>query len=163
MTRTYVPEKVSDLDYLEHSDSFTQEVDEGKPRRRFVSKYFRDFLGIKEKTEDEETGNEVVGKRKSWFRAKKIVHSPFTVGNQLAAIVFVSWVRVLLILTPVGFAVHYSQSGGPTADFLTNFFAILPLTDMFGQALVEVKIWASDPRLELIASSFAGRSLHCSN
>lgn len=66
-----------------------------------------------------------------------------------------SYVRILLLLTPVGFAVHYSHRGA-TADFLVNFFAILPLTDLFGQALVEVKTWAGDPRLELVAYVLCG-------
>jgi hypothetical protein len=121
--------------------------------------YFRRLIGIKDgppKDEEVPWDQDHLAKKKRWFRAKKIVHIPFTLRNQLAAIVLVSWVRVLLLLTPVGFAVHYSGSGGPAADFLVNFFAILPLTDMFGQALVEVKIWAGDPRLELVAYVLCG-------
>lgn len=81
----------------------------------------------------------------------------FHVNEHLAAMIMVSWVRMLLLLTPIGFAVHYSHRGGATAEVLANFFAILPLTYIFGQALVEVKTWADDPRLELIAYVLCGK------
>ncbi|TVY24145.1 Ca(2+)/H(+) antiporter [Lachnellula hyalina] len=123
---------------------------EAKTRWRFVSKFFRRVVDLsKTEDEDEESG---VNQRTKW---KKTVHKPFTVRNQIAAIIMVSWIRVLLLLTPVGFAVHYSHCSS-TADFLVNFFAILPLTDMFGQALVELKTWAGDPRLELVAYILCG-------
>ncbi|CZR60434.1 uncharacterized protein PAC_10330 [Phialocephala subalpina] len=122
----------------------------GKARRRFVGKFFHRMAGLDELEADEENCEE---QKSRW---KKKVHKPFTVNNQLAAVIMVSWVRVLLLLTPVGFAVHYSHRGS-TADFLVNFFAILPLTDMFGQALVEVKTWAGDPRLELVAYVLCGQ------
>ncbi|TVY35007.1 Ca(2+)/H(+) antiporter [Lachnellula subtilissima] len=122
---------------------------EAKPRWRFVSNFFRVVDLSKTEDEDEESG---VNQRTKW---KKTAHKTFTVRNQIAAIIMVSWIRVLLLLTPVGFAVHYSHRGS-TADFLVNFFAILPLTDMFGQALVELKTWAGDPRLELVAYILCG-------
>jgi hypothetical protein len=37
-----------------------------------------------------------------------------------------------------------------------NFFAVLPLTDMFGQGLVEFKMWSQDPRMEWIAYALFG-------
>jgi hypothetical protein len=51
--------------------------------------------------------------------------------------------------------VHYTKRSA-TTDFLVNFFAVLPLTDMFGQGLVEFKMWAGDPRLEWRAYVFCG-------
>lgn len=75
--------------------------------------------------------------------------------NQLHSLILSSWVRILLLLTPVGFAVHYAHFNS-TTDFLVNFFAVLPLTDMFGQALVEFKMYAADPRLELLAYVLCG-------
>ena len=82
-------------------------------------------------------------------------HEPFTLKNQLAATIFNHWVRALLLLTPVGLAVHYAHFNS-TTDFLVNFFAVLPLTDMFGQALVEFKMWSQDPRMEWIAYALFG-------
>lgn len=82
-------------------------------------------------------------------------HDPFTLRNQLGATIFKHWVRVLLLLTPVGLAVHYTHFNA-TTDFLVNFFAVLPLTDMFGQGLVELKMWSQDPRMEWIAYAIFG-------
>jgi Ca2+:H+ antiporter len=80
----------------------------------------------------------------------QLKHMPFTLRNQLAATIFNHWVRALLLLTPVGLAVHYAHLNA-TTDFLVNFFAVLPLTDMFGQGLVELKMWSQDLRAEWIA------------
>lgn len=112
----------------------------------------RRIFGLKEQT-DPSLDEENCERKKPWIKTQN--HIPFTVRNQIQATILGSWVRLLLLLTPIGFVTHYLKLG-PTADFLVNFFAILPLTDMFGQALVEVKTWAGDPRLELVAYVLCG-------
>ena len=110
---------------------------EEKARQRFLSK----FNKRNHPAEDLESDD---------GRRPRLKHVPFTVRNQLAATIFNHWVRALLLLTPVGLAVHYAHLNA-TTDFLVNFFAVLPLTDMFGQSLVELKTWSQDPRSEWIA------------
>lgn len=110
------------------------ELDELEARRRFIK-----FWKPREIEPEEDR-----------IRRKSPNHEPFTLKNQLAATFLESWVRLLLLLTPVGFAVHYAKRSA-TTDFFVNFFAVLPVTDMFGQGLVEFKMWAQDPRLEWIA------------
>jgi len=105
---------------------------EEKSQQRFLSRIFK---ALKHNIVDED---------------KKPKHQEFTIRNQLRATIFDHWVRALLILTPVGLAVHYAHLNA-TTDFLVNFFAVLPLTDMFGQGLVEFKMWSQDPRMEWIA------------
>ncbi|TVY58430.1 Ca(2+)/H(+) antiporter, partial [Lachnellula suecica] len=134
------------------SSATVVEVAPTGPRSRPIFGLLRRIFGIKEAI-DPSLDEENYEKKKPWIKPRK--HGQFTFRNQIGATIMGSWVRLLLLLTPIGFVTHYLKLG-PTADFLVNFFAILPLTDMFGQALVEVKTWAGDPRLELVAYVLCG-------
>jgi Ca2+:H+ antiporter len=73
-------------------------------------------------------------------KAEKVLkHKPFTVGNQLRATTFNSWLNILLLAVPAGFVVNYLHLN-PIAVFFVNFAAILPLTTLFSYAVDEVRL-----------------------
>lgn len=66
-------------------------------------------------------------------------HRRYTVGNQLKATIFRSWINVLLLAVPAGFVVNYLNLS-PIAVFFVNFAAILPINSIFTLAIDEMKL-----------------------
>lgn len=63
----------------------------------------------------------------------------FTAASVIRATLFSSWVNLLLICVPAGFAVNYTR-GKSTETFIINFFAIIPLSKMSEFTLHEIEI-----------------------
>ncbi len=66
-------------------------------------------------------------------------HMPFTIGNQIRATLFNSWINFLLFLVPVGTVANYAHTS-PVAIFVTNLLAIVPLAAMINLATEEIMI-----------------------
>lgn len=110
--------------------------EEQKARSRFIAR-FRKHKVRSDKEEEAQTTDLVAEEPP---KAKKgVKHKPFTVGNQLRATIFNSWLNILLLAVPAGFVVNYLRLD-PIAIFFVNFAAILPLTTLFSYAIDEVRL-----------------------
>ena len=77
----------------------------------------------------------------------------YSLANQLRATVFNSWLNVLLIFSPIGTALNYANVT-PTAVFIINLVAIVPLAGMLGYASEEIALRAGETLGGLIHASF---------
>ncbi|KAJ5101592.1 hypothetical protein NUU61_003814 [Penicillium alfredii] len=111
-----------------------------KPRMR------KGFLGkFGHKSEDE---------MDSTSEDQKSVEKPkFSVGSQLRATVFNSWINVLILAAPVGIALHAVDSN-PIAIFVVNFIAIIPLAAMLSYATEEIALRVGETIGGLLNASF---------
>jgi len=71
---------------------------------------------------------------------KSLNHKPFTLGNQLKAIIFNSWLNLLLIVALVGIATYFMNVSA-VAVFIINFIAIIPLAALLSHATKEIALW----------------------
>ncbi|KAG9010444.1 hypothetical protein FRB94_010407 [Tulasnella sp. JGI-2019a] len=69
---------------------------------------------------------------------KKVGETP-TVGASIKAIVFASWLNVLLVFIPVSWALHFAKVSD-TVIFVTAFLAIIPLAKLLGFATEELAL-----------------------
>lgn len=65
-----------------------------------------------------------------------------------------SWINVLLIFVPVGFAINYAHVGSPWPTFIINFIAIVPLAAMLSFATEELALRAGETFGGLLNASF---------
>ncbi len=79
--------------------------------------------------------------------------SNFTVGNQIRNTLFSSWVNVLLIMSPVGIAVHFAKIDD-VAIFVINFIAIIPLAGILSYATEEIALRTGEVIGGLLNASF---------
>ncbi|CAL5874993.1 uncharacterized protein PFLUO_LOCUS9296 [Penicillium psychrofluorescens] len=77
----------------------------------------------------------------------------YTLGSQLKATVFNSWINVLFIAAPVGIALHFVKVN-PIAVFVVNFIAIIPLAAMLSYATEEIAIRTGETIGGLLNASF---------
>ncbi|KAG8748754.1 hypothetical protein FRC12_013801, partial [Ceratobasidium sp. 428] len=70
---------------------------------------------------------------------KKIGQSP-TYMSSLMAIVKASWLNVLLVFIPIGWALHFTMPHNYIAVFVTTFIAIIPLAKLLGFATEELAL-----------------------
>jgi hypothetical protein len=77
---------------------------------------------------------------------------PLSVGQQLKTI-FSSWVNILLIAIPAGFAVNYAGVDGRIV-FAVNFIAIIPLAGLLGLATEEIALEFNETIGGLINATF---------
>ncbi|RMD41326.1 hypothetical protein DV735_g3795, partial [Chaetothyriales sp. CBS 134920] len=77
----------------------------------------------------------------------------FTVGNQIRNTLFSSWVNVLLVMSPVGIALHYAHVNS-VAVFVVNFIAIIPLAGMLSFATEEIALRTGEVMGGLLNASF---------
>ncbi|KAG8683118.1 hypothetical protein FRC08_014514, partial [Ceratobasidium sp. 394] len=70
---------------------------------------------------------------------KKIGASP-TYMSSLRAIIAASWLNVLLVFIPIGWALHYTMRDNYIAVFVTTFIAIVPLAKLLGFATEELAL-----------------------
>lgn len=78
---------------------------------------------------------------------------PFTLGNQLKATIFNSWINILLIAAPIGIALHFVNAN-PVAIFVVNFVAIIPLAALLSYATEEIAIRVGETLGGLLNASF---------
>ena len=73
--------------------------------------------------------------------------------KQFKEVLFGSWVNVLLICVPVGFAVKYAHLNG-YALFVVNFIAIIPLAAMLSFATEELALYVGETLGGLLNATF---------
>ncbi|KAF2143697.1 uncharacterized protein K452DRAFT_224410 [Aplosporella prunicola CBS 121167] len=95
--------------------------------------------------------------RKASTRSKKSTKSknrpPITPWSQFKHVVFGSWVNLLLVMVPAGFAVNYAHING-VAVFVINFIAIIPLAGMLGYSTEELALHVGETLGGLLNASF---------
>jgi hypothetical protein len=77
----------------------------------------------------------------------------FTLGSQLKATIFNSWINLLLIAAPVGNATHFINAS-PVAVFAVNFIAIIPLAAMLSYATEEIALRVGETLGGLLNATF---------
>ncbi|OJD16291.1 calcium/proton exchanger [Emergomyces pasteurianus Ep9510] len=77
----------------------------------------------------------------------------FTAVGQLKATLLNSWINVLLVMVPVGIAVHHAHID-PIAVFVVNFIAIIPLAAMLSYATEEIALRTGETLGGLLNASF---------
>lgn len=77
----------------------------------------------------------------------------YTVGNQIRATLFSSWINVLLIASPIGIALHFAKVN-PVAVFVVNFIAIIPLAGTLSYATEEIALRTGEVIGGLLNASF---------
>jgi Ca2+:H+ antiporter len=73
--------------------------------------------------------------------------------QQFKAVLFGSWINVLLIFVPVGFAVNYAHLESVPV-FIINFIAIIPLAGMLSYATEELAIRVGETFGGLLNATF---------
>lgn len=73
--------------------------------------------------------------------------------SQLRAVLFGSWINLLLIAVPIGFVVNYLHING-IAIFVINFIAIIPLAAMLSYATEEIAIRVGETLGGLLNATF---------
>ncbi|KAI9713029.1 MAG: hypothetical protein M1820_001014 [Bogoriella megaspora] len=76
-----------------------------------------------------------------------------TTWGMVRATVLGSWINVLLVMVPVGFAVNYAHLNG-VAVFVINFIAIIPLAGMLSYATEELALRVGETLGGLLNASF---------
>jgi Ca2+:H+ antiporter len=102
--------------------------------------------GFLSKGSDKEPENEVNEKEKA-------PHPPITTMSMVRHTIFGSWINVLLLLVPVGFAVNYARLDG-VAIFVINFIAIIPLAGMLSYATEELAMRVGETLGGLVNATF---------
>ena len=74
-------------------------------------------------------------------RQKAALKRKIPARDQARAVLFDSWINVLLLAVPVGFVVNYLHANG-IAIFIVNFIAIIPLAAMLSCATEEIALRA---------------------
>jgi len=69
---------------------------------------------------------------------RKVGKAPTTMQS-LKAVLFASWLNVLLVCVPISFALHFAKVSD-LAIFLVSFFAIIPLAKLLGFATEEAAL-----------------------
>ena len=77
----------------------------------------------------------------------------FSLGSQLKATIFNSWINLLLIMAPVGIALNYTKVP-PIVVFVVNFIAIVPLAAMLSYATEEIALRTGETFGGLLNATF---------
>lgn len=107
-------------------------------------------MGLKKSPEAEEEPKKME-KRASTGGSKK--HPKLTIGGQLKTVLFGSYINILLLVVPVGFAVNYSHQQG-VVIFVVNFIAIIPLAALLSYATEELALHVGETLGGLLNASF---------
>lgn len=78
----------------------------------------------------------------------------FTVGSQIKATLFNSWINVLLVCSPIGIILHFVLPHQPIAIFVVNFIAIIPLAALLSYATEEIALRTGEVIGGLLNASF---------
>lgn len=98
-------------------------------------------------------GKENSGIARAPTTESKKAKQQFTFMGQIRATLFNSWINVLLIMIPVGIAVHYAKLD-PVAIFAINFIAIVPLAAMLSYATEEIALHTGETIGGLLNATF---------
>lgn len=156
---TAVDEKESDRTAtMNSSEATTRSIPESKqnlpgeghvPRKRLK---FMGILGHPDRTGTETSDSSDLARTESGEKKKKRrKHIP--AWAQFKAVMFGSWINVLLICIPIGFAAEYAPLNG-YALFILNFIAIVPLAAMLSFATEELALYVGETLGGLLNASF---------
>lgn len=87
-------------------------------------------------------------------RRRKALKKKIPVGQQFRAVILGSWINVLLIFVPIGFAMYYSKKVGAVPIFIVNFVAIIPLAAMLSYATEELALRVGETFGGLLNATF---------
>lgn len=93
------------------------------------------------------------GDSKPKSRMSKWKKSRLTPWQQFKAVMLDSWINVLLIMVPIGFAINYAHLNG-IANFVVNFVAIVPLAAMLSFATEELAKYTNPTLGGLLNATF---------
>ncbi|KAF2240090.1 Calcium/proton exchanger [Viridothelium virens] len=119
----------------------TVDAEKGSTRRRMGG-----LLG-------EKNDNEKEGESSATKDTEKRKSRPITIQSQIRATVFGSWINILLLVVPAGFAVNYAHLNG-VVIFVVNFIAIIPLAGMLSYATEELALRVGETLGGLLNATF---------
>lgn len=122
---------------------------EHKPRKRLA---LMNLIGAPDRTKNDDRDLERSDTADTTDTKKKR-RPKLSVVSQLKATLLGSWVNVLLVCVPIGFALRYSHSNG-YAIFVVNFIAIIPLAAMLSFATEELAMYVGETLGGLLNASF---------
>ncbi|KAG9887867.1 Calcium/proton exchanger, partial [Aureobasidium melanogenum] len=122
---------------------------EHKPRKRLA---LMNLIGAPDRTKDHDRDLERSDTADTTDTKKK-KRPKISVASQFKATLLGSWVNVLLVCVPVGFALRYAHSNG-IAVFVVNFVAIIPLAAMLSFATEELAMYVGETLGGLLNASF---------
>lgn len=117
------------------------------PRKRLK---FMGILGQPDRTGTQDSDD---SERTDSGDTKKKRRRHIPAWTQFKSVMFGSWVNVLLICVPVGFAVRYAHANG-YAIFIVNFIAIVPLAALLSFATEELALYVGETLGGLLNASF---------
>lgn len=124
-------------------DEPSTELSTSQPRRRKTG-------GFLKKLHIGSTANEGA-KGSEASKLKNKTH--FTVWGQIKSTLFNSWINVLLVMAPVGIALHFAHVD-PVIVFVVNFIAIIPLAAMLSYATEEIALRTTETIGGLLNATF---------
>ncbi|KAF2682080.1 calcium/proton exchanger [Lentithecium fluviatile CBS 122367] len=135
----------------ELSDNTAVATSSGVTKRAKFKNIFRKDHEGEEHAELEHVDSEelTLEERRRRSHKRKI---PF--GHQLHAVLLSSWINVLLVFVPIGFALYYSKKVGAVPIFIVNFVAIIPLAAMLSYATEELAIRVGETLGGLLNATF---------
>ncbi|KAL9089451.1 MAG: hypothetical protein Q9165_005772 [Trypethelium subeluteriae] len=119
----------------------TADSEKGSTRRRMGG-----LLGEKQDKDKE-------GESSATQDTEKRKRRPITIQSQIRATVFGSWINILLLVVPAGFAVNYAHLNGVVV-FVVNFIAIIPLAGMLSYATEELALRVGETLGGLLNATF---------
>ncbi|KAH0267398.1 Calcium/proton exchanger, partial [Aureobasidium melanogenum] len=122
---------------------------EHKPRKRLA---LMNLIGAPDRTKNDDRDLERSDTADTTDTKKKR-RPKISVASQFKATLLGSWVNVLLVCVPVGFALRYAHSNG-IAIFVVNFVAIIPLAAMLSFATEELAMYVGETLGGLLNASF---------
>jgi Ca2+:H+ antiporter len=140
------PDRLSEKTAVDSQSTGRPLSEEVKARRRFLERFRKNKGDGQDKSRSTTGFSEATSKQ-----SRK--HKPFTVGSQLKATVFNSYINVLLLAAPVGIALHFVNIS-PVAVFVVNFIAIIPLAALLSYATEEIAIRVGETLGGLLNATF---------
>lgn len=128
-----------------------QSDDKLRKRRGFISKLLHKNNEEDEGTEMTRRDSKQPMRRRATGEEKE--KPKFTVGGQLKASIFNSWINILLLAVPVGIALNFT-SVSKVAVFVVNFIAIIPLAALLSYATEEIALRTGEVLGGLLNASF---------
>lgn len=119
-------------------------------------KDFRNRLKFKNplrKSTEESEGLDHVETKKSTKRRKAAFKRKIPIKHQMGALLFGTWINILLAAIPAGFAVYYTHRN-PITVFCVNFIAIIPSSTLLSFSTDELGIRVGDKLEALLSMTF---------
>jgi Ca2+:H+ antiporter len=144
------PERSSEKTAVDSQSTGRPPSEEQSARQRFINRL------QKNKGDENDESRTTTGLSKPTSKISR-KRKPFTLGNQLKATIFNSWINVLILAAPVGIALHFVDSN-PVAIFVVNFIAIIPLAALLSYATEEIAIRVGETLGGLLNATFGFES-----